>query len=475
MPGMSDKNIKTRFAPSPTGLVHLGNIRTALFNVLLARKHQGRFLLRIEDTDQERSRPEFQQALQEDMRWLGHNWQEGPQEDDVYGPYNQSERTEIYQSYYDKLIELDLAYPCFCSERELKLVRKSQLSAGQPPRYAGTCARLNNEERDKKSGQGTAPTLRFRVPAGELVEFEDAVRGKQSFKTDDIGDFIIRRSDGTPAFFFTNAIDDALMGVTHVLRGEDHLTNTPRQLLMLRALGLPEPDYGHISLIVSDEHNPLSKREGSQSVRVMREEGYLPDAINNHLARLGHAYEDSGSFMSMDALATGFELSRLGKAPARHDVQQLMHWQREALLHADIDTLIEWLGAELDAVPEDERKAFVNLIRGNINFPSEVRHWLDVIYTVSLDYPAEALNWFKEVGHSYFDAALNALEQSPNDYKAFIEQLKAESGFKGKQLFMPLRMALSGRASGPEMAPLYELMSEARKNERLSNAKKHAD
>jgi len=475
MPAMPEKNIKTRFAPSPTGLVHLGNIRTALFNVLLARKHQGRFLLRIEDTDQERSKPEFQRALQEDMRWLGHDWQEGPGADDVSGPYNQSERAEIYRKYYDELIQRDLAYPCFCSERELKLVRKSQLSAGQPPRYAGTCARLNAEERERKLEQGAQPTLRFRVPAAEVVEFDDAVRGKQSFRTDDIGDFIIRRSDGTPAFFFTNAIDDALMGVTHVLRGEDHLTNTPRQLLMLRALDLPEPEYGHISLIVSDEHNPLSKREGSQSVRVMREEGYLPNAINNHLARLGHAYEDSGSFMSINELAAGFELSRLGKAPARHDAQQLMHWQREAILNAEQSTLIEWLGNELEAVPQDEREVFVKLIRGNINFPVEVRHWLDVLYTESIDYPSEALNWFREVGHIYFDAALNALEQSPNDYKGFIEQLKAESGYKGKQLFMPLRMALSGRASGPELAPLFELMSEARKNERLSNAKKHAD
>ena len=472
---MSDKKIKTRFAPSPTGLVHLGNIRTALFNVLLARKHGGKFLLRIEDTDQERSKPEFQTALQEDMQWLGLDWQEGPDAGGEHAPYNQSERGDLYQKYYDQLIEKDLAYPCFCSERELKLVRKSQLSAGQPPRYAGTCARLSAEERQEKLEQGGQPSLRFRVPKGDTLEFEDAVRGKQSFNTDDIGDFIIRRSDGTPAFFFTNAIDDALMGVTHVLRGEDHLTNTPRQLLMLRALGLPEPEYGHISLIVSDEHNPLSKREGSQSVRVMREEGYLPGAINNHLARLGHAFEDSGKFMSMAELADGFELPRLGKAPARHDAKQLMHWQREAILHADTNKLIDWLGAELDAVPTDEREAFVNLIRGNINFPEEVRHWLDVLYTELLDYPEDAHNWFKQVGHTYFDAALNALEAAPNNYKDFIEQLKTESGCKGKQLFMPLRMALSGRASGPELAPLYELMSEARKNERLSNAKKLAD
>lgn len=475
MPAMSNRKVKTRFAPSPTGLVHLGNIRTALFNVLLARKHAGKFLLRIEDTDQERSRPEFQVALQEDMRWLGLDWQEGPDAGGEHAPYNQSARGDIYQQYYDRLIERDLAYPCFCSERELKLVRKSQLAAGQPPRYAGTCARLSPQERQRKLEQGGQPSLRFRVPRGKVIEFEDAVRGKQVFNTDDIGDFIIRRSDGTPAFFFTNAIDDALMGVTHVLRGEDHLTNTPRQLLMLRALDLPEPQYGHISLIVSDEHNPLSKREGSQSVRVMREEGYLPEAINNHLARLGHAYEDSGKFMRLDELAAGFELSRLGKAPARHDAKQLLHWQHEAILHAGISTLIDWLGEELDAVPAAEREAFVNLIRGNITFPEDVRHWLDVLYTERLDYPEDAHDWFRQAGPAYFDAALNALEASPDAYQSFIEQLKSETGNKGKNLFMPLRMALSGRASGPELAPLYELMSAARKNERLSHARKLAE
>src|SRR6185437_7016385 len=235
----------TRFAPSPTGELHLGNARTALFNLLLARRSGGRFILRIEDTDAERSREAHTAALMQDLRWLGIEWDAGPDREDLRGPYRQSQRGSIYTHYFEVLEREGSAYPCFCSPLELEISRKAQLASGRPPRYAGTCRELSPEQRAKKRQLGGAPTTRFRVPAGRRIEFLDFVHGPQSFFSDDIGDFVVRRTDGSAAFFFSNAVDDARMGVTQVLRGEDHLTNTPRQLLILEALGLPAPSYGH--------------------------------------------------------------------------------------------------------------------------------------------------------------------------------------------------------------------------------------
>ncbi|VAW71637.1 Glutamyl-tRNA(Gln) synthetase, partial [hydrothermal vent metagenome] len=337
---MNERTVKTRFAPSPTGEIHLGNLRTALFNALYARREQGIFLLRIENTDAVRSKPEFEQALMRDLRWLSLNWQEGPEVGGEHAPYHQSARLETYSHYYQTLAAVDACYPCFCSETQLKLARKAQRTAGQPPKYLGTCAHLSTAEIEKKLAEGGKPTLRFRVPPGQRVEFEDFVRGVQRFASSDIGDFIIRRSDGTPAFFFTNAIDDALMGVSHVLRGEDHLTNTPRQLMLLAALSLPAPAYGHLSLLVGSDGSPLSKRHGSRSMRQLREAGYLPGAILNYLARLGHKYA-ADHYLDVSELAAAFDLARLSKAPARFDETQLRYWQKEAVLSASSAELVD--------------------------------------------------------------------------------------------------------------------------------------
>ncbi|MFI4922010.1 MAG: glutamate--tRNA ligase, partial [Gammaproteobacteria bacterium] len=261
---------RTRFAPSPTGHLHVGNARTALFCALLAARDSGAFILRIEDTDAARSHGDFETALREDLNWLGLHWQEGPDMGGPKGPYRQSERGESYAEHMQKLADRGLVYPCFCSAKELEMARKVQLAAGQPPRYAGTCAKLITAEIEARLAKGLKPALRFRVPeTGETV-FQDLVRGRQVFAHRDIGDFIIRRADGSPAFFFSNALDDALMGVTHVLRGEDHLANTPRQLLLLQALGLPAPSYAHLSLIVGQGGAPLSKREGGGSLKELR-------------------------------------------------------------------------------------------------------------------------------------------------------------------------------------------------------------
>jgi nondiscriminating glutamyl-tRNA synthetase len=262
--------VVTRFAPSPTGDLHVGNARTALFNLLLARRSAGRFVLRVEDTDLERSRDEYRARQLEDLRWLGLEWDAGPDREDDCGPYRQALRGSIYARYFEELANLNQVYPCFCSALELEVSRRAQLAQGRPPRYAGTCRDLSAEQRARRRAQGIAPTLRFRVPAGRRVEFVDLVHGPQSVSSDDIGDFVVRRADGSAAFFFSNAVDDARMGITHVLRGEDHLANTPRQLMVLAALSLPAPAYGHVSLLLGADGAKLSKRQDAASARHYR-------------------------------------------------------------------------------------------------------------------------------------------------------------------------------------------------------------
>lgn len=459
--------IKSRFAPSPTGFIHIGNARTALFSALISRGENKVFLLRIEDTDRDRSRDEFVHALQEDLMWLGIPWQEGPVYGGPHQPYHQSERTPIYQKYYDELGQRNRVYPCFCSDSELKLSRKLQLSSGQPPRYSGKCANLSQAEIDAKLAKGLQPTLRFRVPANESVEFDDAVRGKQVFRSADIGDFIIRRGDGSPAFFFCNAIDDALMQVTHVLRGEDHLTNTPRQVMILKALDLPLPVYGHISLIVGHDGSPLSKRHGSRSIRELREEGYFPGAVVNYLARLGHNYEKD-EFQSVDELASGFMLGRLGRSPARYDAHQLLHWQHQAIAKATVDELWDWMGQEVrDLVPEHHKRHFVELVQPNISFPHNALHWAKIIFHDPLTLNDQGREIVAQAGRHFFQHTLLALDLHPGDFKAFADHVKKLTNTKGKELFMPLRVALTGEAGGPEMAKLFSLLGPERAKSRL--------
>lgn len=457
---MSQPLQKTRFAPSPTGELHLGNLRTALFNALLARGRSGAFVLRIEDTDAERSRPEYTSALQADLRWLGLDWQEGPEVGGAAAPYLQSQRAAIYAEYFQALESGDHAYPCFCSPQELSVARKVQQAAGKPPRYPGTCARLTPEQREAKRAQGIAPTLRFRVPAGRAIVFEDLVRGPQRFRSEDIGDFVIRRADGSAAFFFSNAVDDALMGITHVLRGEDHLANTPRQLLILEALSMPVPRYGHIALIVGEDGSPLSKRHGSRSIRELREQGILPLALTNHLARVGHTYE-SDAFMELDELAAQFDIARLGRAPARHDAAQLLHWQKEAVARASDAELWAWISERTyqsgrhiqDWVPSDQALRFVHTVRENIVVPLDAWLWAGNLYAPADAFDPDARQVIRQAGGAFFRAALDGLPAA--DFNAFAKQLGTATGRKGKDLFMPLRAALSGQLSDPECGGIW--------------------
>jgi glutamyl-tRNA synthetase len=458
----------TRFAPSPSGEMHLGNARTALFNYLLARHSGGRFVLRIEDTDTARSTEAHTDALLEDLRWLGLDWDAGPDRDDSHGPYRQSQRGAIYKQQFEILQQKGAVFPCYCTPLELEISRKSQLASGRPPRYAGTCLKLSDAQKEQKRAQGLLPSMRFHVPTGHRIEFVDLVHGPQSFLSDDIGDFVILRADGSANFFFSNAIDDATMGVTHALRGEDHLTNTPRQLLILEALGLRAPSYGHISLIMGPDGTPLSKRHGATSVGDYRKRGFRAEALTNHLFRLGHSTQENG-FLSLEHMAKAFDSTHLGRSPARFDEQQLNVWQKEAVHRLSPEVARSWLSGVLPAGLDDAAvSAFIAAVLPNVVLPSDARAWADVVFGGPLELdPAEA-KIVGEAGSPFFAAAAGAAAQSGNDWAAITSAVKAATGKKGAALFMPLRAALTGKAHGPELAPLLKAMPAGKAHERLA-------
>lgn len=441
--------LKTRFAPSPTGQMHLGNVRTALFSALLARHTGGHFVLRIEDTDAARSEAVHAQALLEDLAWLGLHWDEGP--------FHQSQRQDVYAIHFGHLQRAGQLYPCFCTPEALTLSRQQQVAAGQPPRYDGRCARLSPQEASRRLEQGEPAALRFRVPTAATVVFEDLIRGPQRFETASIGDFVIRRTDGTPAFFFSNAVDDAEMGITHVLRGEDHLSNTPRQILLLEALQLAIPRYGHLPLITGADGAPLSKRNGSQSLAQLRAAGYLPLALVNYLARLGH-HLDTPALLSLDALAASFDLAAIGRAPARFDPVQLGHYQKLAVAALDSEAFLAFVGAGAKCIPDHLKAHFARAVAPNVAFPSEGQGWVDCLFT---DRPLEGPppEALQVAGADFFHLAAELLDAHEGDATAWTRAIRERSGRSGKALFIPLRLALTGREHGPELRDLLALMS----------------
>jgi glutamyl-tRNA synthetase len=451
--------VVTRFAPSPTGFLHLGNARTAFFSHLWARKSGGRFILRIEDTDVERSQSRFRDELLIDLGWLGLDWDEGPDVGGPSAPYAQAERGDLYREMFERLAAGGHVYPCYCSTEDLDLSRKLQRMAGKPPRYAGTCRHLTSAERAERESRGIRPTLRFAVPPAAVIEFVDLVHGPQQFYSGDIGDFIIRRDDGTAAFFFSNAVDDAVMGVTHVLRGDDHLTNTPRQLMLLDALQLRRPEYGHVGLLVGADGAPLSKRHGSTSVNEFRERGFLSAALLNQLFHLGHTGDVEGWLAPTD-MPAHFRPEHLGRASARFDEAQLVHWQKETLQRLSAGEIRQWLGSE-------EPPEFLELVRHNVVLPADAAAWKAVVGGDLPPLGPDEQRIVSGAGPAFFAVAADALNQHGADLKLLTKVLKERTGKKGAELFMPLRVALTGQTHGPELAPLLHLMTPGTARRRL--------
>ncbi len=471
---MAETPLITRFAPSPTGLLHLGNARTALLNFLAARKSGGRFILRVEDTDESRSNDAFMHELFGDLKWLGLDWDEGP---DVGGPhqtYRQLQRRTIYEEWLARLDAAGLTYPCFCTPAELSVARKVQLAAGKPPRYSGTCRDLAEAQRTERLVRGLPAALRFKVPAGQTIAFHDVVHGGQKFATDDIGDFVIRRADGSTAFFFSNAVDDALMGVTLVLRGDDHITNTPRQMLILQALGLPIPRYAHVALLLGMDGTPLSKRHGALSLKDLRRRGYLPSAIRNHLVRLGHSPTADG-WLNETTMRETFDLSHLHTAAAKFDETQLRHWQKEAVAHLSPVQFHDWIAAEVPTGLDPQRRAaFEAAVRPNVELPSDVKVWANVLFGQLPALSSEAADAVRDAGEKFFVAAADVLMRGGAEFKSAVFELGELTGRKGPSLYLPLRAALTGATYGPELAPMLQLISQDEVKARLNRARQLA-
>lgn len=456
--------IVTRFAPSPTGRLHAGSLRTALFNWCLARGAAGRFLLRSEDTDTSREGPDDLARQLADLAWFGLDWDGGPDRPAPEGPFRQSERAATYREYLGRLAEAGRAYACYRTESELKQRRAELRRRGLPPRYDREWGQLPHDEVVRRRNAGQMPAIRFAAPdAGEIV-WDDLVRGPRSLPATEVSDFVLARSGGAPGFLFANAVDDALMGVTHVLRGEDHLVNTARQLVILEALRLPAPRYGHMPLLAGPDGGKLSKRGGAVGVESFRDQGILPLALANTLARLGHPWEAHG-LLSMAELAAGFDPPRLSTAAQRFDPAQIVHWQRAALDALPEAELAAWAGeSSLALVPPGSRPAFLAAVRPNVTSPAEVAQWAAILYGPPDLEPLPETG----AGPELFSAALAAFDSGATDHKDLAAPVKASVGASGKAFFKPLRMALTGRAEGPDLGALFAAMPRATIRARLA-------
>ena len=461
--------IRVRFAPSPTGLLHVGNARTALFNFLFARQNGGTFILRVEDTDRERSTGEAEKVILEDLRWLGLEWDEGPDHPGAQGPYRQSERGEIYRRYAEDLLKKGLVYRCYCTPEELEEKRKRFLAKGIPPRYDGRCRHLRPEEEQSLIQSGRLPSLRFRVDA-RTVEFEDLVRGRMSFDGGKIGDFVSLRSEGIAPYNFAVVIDDALMELTHVIRGEDHLANTARQLLLYRALGFAPPRFAHLSMILGPDRAPLSKRHGATAVSHFREAGYLPGALVNYLALLGWSPEDGKEILSLEELIRKFSLVRLSRSPAVFDREKL-NWVNRAHLkeipgEKALDLALPFLrnsGVKLDGIPKPWLQAAVEAVWDEVDTLGGLGDRLRFLFDEGWTLGTEAENLLaqeepRKVIRGLQEELRSVEEVTRENYRALLSSLGKRVKVSGRGLYMPLRAVLTGQTHGPELEKVLVLL-----------------
>ena len=453
--------MRVRFAPSPTGHLHVGNARTALFNWLLARGQRGTFILRIEDTDFERSTKVSEQAILDDLRWMGLNWDEGVEAGGDRGPYRQAERLGLYAEYTTRLLQEGKGYYCFCSAETLDAQRKAQLAASLPPKYAGTCRDIPLEESMRRRSAGAGAVVRLRVPEGREVTFHDVVRGPVVFHTDVIGDPVLVRSDGIPAYNFAVVIDDALMEITHVIRGEDHISNTPRQILLYEAFGWTPPAFAHLSLVMGPDHAPLSKRHGATSVREFRDKGYLPEALVNYLALIGWSPGQNEELLPAKELARRFTLESVAHSAGIFDEDKLAWANRHYLKLTAPDRL---------AVLAEPFLRQCAHITGELT--SADRHWLEAVLpgmVTSVDRLSQlgdrletvfgwawTLELHDEPSKAVARALHDELKASPRlttkeIFRAVAARVKDRTGQKGKALFHPMRQVLTGADEGPEL------------------------
>ncbi|MGH9469762.1 MAG: glutamate--tRNA ligase [Terriglobia bacterium] len=473
--------VRVRFAPSPTGYVHVGNARTALFNWLFARHCEGSFVLRIEDTDVERSEERYEQSLIEALKWFGLDWDEGPDKGGPFAPYQQSERKELYARHARRLIESEQAYYCFCTPEQLETEREEALRAGGQPRYSGRCRALPFEDSARRVAAGEPAAIRLKIPDGSF-SWDDMVHGPTTFEANVIGDPILVRSDGNPAYNYAVVIDDHMMEITHVLRGDDHISNTPRQLAVYRALGWQPPAFGHLSTILGPDRARLSKRHGAASLETLREAGILPEALRNYLALLGWSPGDGKTeILGGDELRQQFSLDHITRAPAVFDSEKL-NWLNRHYLKAAAPARLAELSARFFAqagyLPEAPSptvlkwlERVIEAVLKNVDTLSQLPGAARLIFEYDLarvpgdpetrdaiEAPAA-----REVLAAFLPKALEAGEMSYERFRGIMRAVQKETGKKGRELFHPVRVALTGVPSGPELEKLIPIFEEGAK------------
>ena len=473
--------VRVRFAPAPTGLLHIGNARTALFNYVFARRHQGTFILRIEDTDVERSTDASMDRILEDLRWLGISWDEGPESDAAYGPYRQSQRLPLYRDYTERLVQEGKVYKCFCTNERLEALRKEQLSKGRMPRYDGRCRSLSEEEIKKTESAGERPVLRFRVGRGSIV-FGDIIHGRMNFDADGIGDFIIIRSDGMAAYNFACVIDDHLMDVSHVIRGEDHLSNTPRQIMIYEALGWRPPAFAHHPLILGSDRSPLSKRHGATAVSQYREEGFLPEALLNYLVLLGWTSPSGEELLPLETIVEEFSLTALSKSAPIFNRKKL-EWLNSLYIRTkDEDRLSELLlpylkkaGLPIHQADHHRLTQISGVLKENLVTLSQVEEYLGIFFDDKFSFEDGARTILLDSrNRETLHIVLNVVEVFPeitlDTVPSLLSQLGEKTGRRGKDLYAPLRAGITGKTKGPELVKTLPLLGKERIIRRLRMA-----
>lgn len=468
--------VRTRFAPSPTGSLHLGNARIAVLNWLFARHHGGAFVLRIEDTDRERTVPGAEAEMLEDLRWLGLDWDEGPGVEGPHGegahaPYRQSERGAVYRDHADRLVAAGLAYPCYCTPAEIEARREAAIARGESPRYDGACLRLSSAERARLVREGRTPALRFRTPADGEIVVDDVVRGRVRFPAADVGDFVILRSDGAPTYNFAVVVDDALMGISHVIRGVGHLSNTPRQVLLFEALGFRQPTFVHAPTVLGPDRQKLSKRHGARPLSDYRIEGYHPDAIVNYLSLLGWSSPSGDEFLIRDRLIEEIALERIGATDVVFDAEKLAwlsskHIERMRLaeLVAAVDPFID---RERYPIQDESLPVVVDAVRTHLARFSDINDLLDpFVPTLDADAAERRAALRSDAAAVRVLSAVGSRLESLDEWEAdrIEQEIRAagkETGARGRALFEPVRLALTGRSHGPPLAAVAEVLGRA--------------
>jgi nondiscriminating glutamyl-tRNA synthetase len=467
---------RVRYAPSPTGHLHIGGARTALFDYLIARKMGGQFIIRFEDTDQTRHVESGIDSQLDGLKWLGVDWDESVDVGGPYGPYRQTERLHLYQPFIDQLLQEGNAYHCYCSEADLEQERAEQEAKGEMPRYSGKCRSLTAEQAAAFQVEGRKPSIRFRVPEDRIIGFTDRIREHVEFETNGIGDFIIVRPDGIPTYNFAVILDDHLMNITLVLRGEEHLTNTPRQIMMYEALNLPVPEFAHLALILNQDRKKMSKRDESiiQFIEQYKDLGYLPEAVMNFIALLGWSPKGEEEMFTREELIEQFDLDRVSKSPAVFDMDKLNWMNNQYIKKADTDRIVALalphlqqagrLPETLTAEQQQWVRTLVALYQEQLSFAADIVRLSELFFREDVTFQEEEAEAMLKEEHapivlgSFLNQVEQASELSVDTLKAMMKAVQTETGYKGKQLFMTVRVALTGQMHGPDLNVTIHLL-----------------